>query len=118
MSDSPDRGKGGRWPMSFARRLLDWCWPLSVLLLVVLVWDRYVAWGRIPVDVLPSPLATVNATIANAATLWSNTKVTAFEIIAGFVASAAIGIPLALLIDRFKRLEGFLYPYLVATQVV
>jgi NitT/TauT family transport system permease protein len=89
-----------------------------VLAVVFLLWGLYVRIGRPPVTTLPSPVDTIAAAIKDAPTLLSHSLVTISEIILGFAASAMIGIPMAVTIDRFAVLEGLLYPYLIATQVI
>lgn len=100
------------------RRLIDIALPIIVIAAILLLWGSYVRVAHLPRTVLPSPLDVLVTSVDQFPVLISHSTVTIREILLGFFVSVAIGIPLAGLIDRFSILEGLVYPYLIALQVI
>ncbi len=96
----------------------DILWPLGAVGIAILGWHLYVKLADVPIVTLPPPGDTFVAVFSNAGSLLSHSLVTITEIAAGFGAGVAVGIPLALFLDRFRRIERMVYPFLVATQVI
>ncbi|MGO1851264.1 ABC transporter permease [Microbacterium sp.] len=68
--------------------------------------------------ILPGPSLIVESIIQNADSLWSNTLVTAREILIGFVIGSLLGFVLALGIFYSKALRTIIYPGVVFLQTV
>lgn len=95
--------------------------PITVTLtLAVLLglWEVAVRWLEVPTYLLPPPSAVFRAMVDWAPSLLSHTRATAVEILAGFLLSAALGIPIGVLIVYSKWLEQVSYVLLVISQSV
>jgi NitT/TauT family transport system permease protein len=91
--------------------------PISVLALVLLIWEAIVRIGNIPPYVLPAPGLILQTLIADWSLLWQSLLVTLLTTVEGFVLAAIGGIGLAVMFNQFRLLEYSLYPYAVILQV-
>ena len=95
---------------------------LSVVTFVafVVVWEVIVRAFDVPNIILPAPSAVAAAfwsSLRSGELVW-HTLVTLFEILAGFVLGAAIGLVTGFVIALFPLAERILYPYIVAFQTI
>ena len=105
--------------MRHARRLLRNVLPPAVaVVLFLLIWQTYIVATGMPRILLPSPVAVGEVLIADIPILLHHTQVTLIETFAGFATALAVGLLLALLIDRSELLRRAIYPLLVASQTV
>jgi NitT/TauT family transport system permease protein len=92
--------------------------PAAALLLFFAAWDLSVRFFRIPAFLLPAPEAILSATAA----VWENVAMhagaTIVTVAGGFLASALIGIPLALLLASSDLLGRALNPLIILVQSV
>ncbi len=95
---------------------------LSLLLLVLLVgiWEGSVRFFAIPAIIVPTPTAIAEALWINLNTsrFYYHVGVTLWEIVAGFVIGASVGLIIGIAIGQWKILEKTVYPYVVAFQTV
>lgn len=95
---------------------------LSLLLMVVLVgsWEAIVRLFAIPAIVIPTPTAIAGALWINLNTsrFYYHVGVTLWEILAGFLIGASVGLIIGIAIGQWKILEKTVYPYVVAFQTV
>lgn len=107
---------------SRASRLMRVCGeilPAIYLMLGCLVlWEIAIRAFRVSSFVLPAPSAIGVALVKNSGALTEAARVTAVEVIVGFVLSAIVGIAVALIIVRFERFGRALYPIVVLFQNV
>jgi NitT/TauT family transport system permease protein len=101
-----------------ARALADLLPALALMAAVLIVWELVIHIFKIPTFVLPAPSAVVVALFANRGALAVAARVTAVEVLFGFVLSAVVGIAVALVIVRFERFGRALYPLVVLFQNV
>ncbi len=101
-------------------RFLPWRFvgPLLVLLVLCIAWDAYVRWEdsfylASSVEILQALLDQLTDPEVWEALLQSN-----ISLVLGYVAAVAVGIPLGLLIGRFKTLDRFAAPYMQVSLVV
>jgi NitT/TauT family transport system permease protein len=106
-------------PLAGTMRGLKELAPTIILSLVVLIgWEAVIRLFGVPTFVLPAPSAIVRSLIENSAALAVPLQATAVEIVIGFVLSAIVGVVVALMIVRFERFGGALYPLIVLFQNV
>ncbi|WP_439595491.1 ABC transporter permease [Falsiroseomonas sp.] len=87
-------------------------------LLAVMAWHLAVEIGRVPAFILPSPAATF-ATLGNARyDWWTNTAVTAIEIIGGFLLATVLGVLFALLFTWSRLGLTLLMPLLITFNMI
>lgn len=91
--------------------------PIFALLLLAL-WQTVAVVAHIPDLILPTPLEIARRIVSDYRLLLSDSAVTLSEIVTGFGAAAAIGIPLALMIFYSELVARILYPLLIAFQTV
>ncbi|GAB4064681.1 ABC transporter permease [Ancylobacter sonchi] len=121
---SSSRGEGSARASIGARfinsRLLNspWVRPLALLALIVVGWDLTVRLFHIPAYLIPTPWDVIQAFRTEGDKLLMEAVPTTIATVAGFLLSAAIGIPLAMLIAGSKTVESYLYPLLVFSQSI
>ncbi len=92
--------------------------PVLFLLLLIALWDLSIRVFHVPPYLIPAPLDVIQVLIADWPDLFAQSVPTLSATLLGFVASAVIGIPLALLIVSSKTVEDYVYPLLVFSQSV
>lgn len=106
-------------PVQAAHRPLpDTVLALGLMAAVVVVWECAIRLFKVPTFVLPAPSAVLRSLIANRAQLAGASRLTATEILLGFVLASLTGIVVALVIARFERFGRALYPLIVLFQNV
>jgi NitT/TauT family transport system permease protein len=95
-----------------------WLPPLVLCLVILAGWEAAVRLFAISPYIVPAPSAVAVVLVRDARDLAGAALVTAREILLGFLASAAVGVALALLIVRFDWLGRALYPVVVLFQNV
>jgi putative hydroxymethylpyrimidine transport system permease protein len=95
-------------------------WPLAVAALLVLlgIWELYVAASGVSSLVLPSPVDVVRALVDDRGTLWHNLKPTALEIFLGVMLSIVAGLLVAVALHFSGVVRQAFYPLLVASQTI
>jgi NitT/TauT family transport system permease protein len=93
--------------------------PAAILLVAtVVVWEAVVRIFAVSAFIVPAPSAIALSLVSEWPTLMQATLVTAGEIFFGFLVSVAVGIAIALVIERFDWLGRALYPLVVLFQNV
>ena len=127
MNDDPVASAGpapanidaGLGPVANARGALARFMPAFALFVAVLVlWEGVSRILKLPEFVLPPPTAILKVLMAHQRELSLAAYVTATEVLCGFILSAVIGAAVALVIARFARFGGALYPLVVLFQTV
>ena len=89
-------------------------WVLAVTGLVtpLLMWAALAAWGGMDPTFMPSPLAVLSKTWdwALENNLLEDMGISVYRVVAGFVLSAVIALPLGLLIGSFRSVQALLEP--------
>ncbi len=101
--------------MRVARAILP---PLLLVAVVVVLWEAVIRALAVPLFVLPPPSSVAATLLAQQPDLLAAARVTAGEILFGFVLSALVGAALALAMVRFAPLGRALYPLIVLFQNV
>ncbi|CAH1678089.1 Hydroxymethylpyrimidine ABC transporter, transmembrane component [Hyphomicrobiales bacterium] len=101
-------------------RIVDspWVRPLGLLVLLIVFWDVAVRLFNIPPYLIPAPIDVIKAFRTEGPMLLAESVPTTLATIGGFLLSAAIGIPLAMLIAGSRTVESYLYPLLVFSQSI
>lgn len=92
--------------------------PTLALLGVLAIWEICVVAFAVNPVVLPKPSAVFVAIIDRRGLLFAFSQVTLFEILVGFVAAIAVGIPLGIFVFFSNTAKRTIYPLLVASQMV
>lgn len=85
---------------------------------LVAAWEAAVTVFAIPLFVLPPPSEIVVALAAEWDIFLHHTRVTAQEIVVGFVAGSLLGLVLAFVMTLFGWLRNTLYPLVIASQTI
>lgn len=101
-------------PPEFARYLL----PLGSVAIIIVLWQALVTGLEIPEIILPPPGRVWTSILANGRTLSEGALATGIRIVLGFVASALIALPLALLVTEFRLLGRIIEPLTTLSQSV
>jgi NitT/TauT family transport system permease protein len=99
---------------------LEWLTAPGLFLVLLLLWQGYVAVSGISPFILPPPLAVGAAfaeLVAQRAT-WFHVWLTVGQTLGGFAAAVVFGVVLGLLVGRVFWLERTLTPFVVAMQMV
>lgn len=93
--------------------------PTAVSLLSFFaLWQAAVVVLEVPTYLLPTPLAILDAAVLKAPSIWRHSLVTTLEVLLGFGASVAVGVPLGVAVTQWRLFERMVYPILVALQSV
>jgi NitT/TauT family transport system permease protein len=91
--------------------------PVIILLVVLTTWEAAVWLRDIPPWLLPAPSQVFERFLVTD-TLWYHTGLTLFEALAGFSASAVIGIALSGAIVHSRFLENGVFPYIIVSNSI
>jgi NitT/TauT family transport system permease protein len=89
-----------------------------VLVGAVLVWSAYVRLAHVPAYILPTPAAVLRSLVVDRDLLVPSLAWTTLGALAGFMASAVVGIIIAVLLSASAVLRRAFYPYTVFFQTV
>ncbi len=102
----------------FVRRRSALLYPLVLLAALVTAWELWIVVGDVRRFIAPSPFSVARVVFADPGTflgpLWTTLK----EILIGFGASLAAGVPLAALMVVSRPVRRSLYPLVLLSQVV
>jgi NitT/TauT family transport system permease protein len=92
----------------------------SLLLFVILtaVIEFVIVWAKIPSFMMPRPSAVITRMYTDAGVLLPATWYTTREIVAGFLLSIVVGVPMAIALSISKTVNSVLMPLLVAAQIL
>jgi ABC-type nitrate/sulfonate/bicarbonate transport system permease component len=93
--------------------------PAIVLTLALLaLWELYARAGQVSVQVLPSPIAIIQALINNWGVIYDNTLQTLLETVLGLTLAALLGLLLAITLDTSSWVRRAIYPLLITSQTI
>lgn len=93
-------------------------YPILGTALILVMWQAACEIWKVPTAVLPSPMKVAEAFVARYDLIWSEFVVTLEETVYGFLLAVGIGIPIAVVVANFRRVNLMFYPILVALQSV
>ena len=100
------------------RRLAGYGPALVLAVALLALWELYVRAGNVSVQVLPSPIAIIQALFNNWSIIYDNTLQTLLETVLGLTIAAILGIHLAILLDISSRMRRAVYPLLITSQTI
>lgn len=109
--NSPPRARERR------ERILRVALPITVLVLIIAVWEAAVRIAAIPPYVLPAPAVVLRTLFTDWPVLWQSLLATMATTVEGFFLAAFGGVGLAVLFNYSRLVEYSLYPYAVILQV-
>jgi NitT/TauT family transport system permease protein len=117
---APDRDRAqGRAPGRMLALLqAGWIRPLILLLIIVAVWDLAIRVFHLPPYQVPAPWDVIVTLWRDGPELLAQAVPTTVATVLGFLLSAAIGIPTAMLIAGSRTVEAYVYPLLVFSQSI
>ena len=95
-----------------------WIPALGVFAAVLVLWEISVRLFHVPLYILPGPWEIAGALASERQELLYHSSITLAETLAGFSLAVALGMALALLMDRFNLFGSIIYPPMVVTQTV
>ena len=93
-------------------------YPLASFATLLLLWQFGVRAAGVPEYILPVPTEFLAKLWASHALIFEHSLITAQEIVLGFLAAAAISVPLGFLIVSWRPLERAVYPVIVFFQLI
>jgi NitT/TauT family transport system permease protein len=102
----------------FTRRLKAILTPFVGVAVILIAWTLVTAIFTIPDYLLPSPFVVLKRISTDWTLLSRSFGYTLFEVVAGFLASVLIGIPVAFFVVISRPIERILMPVIVASQAV
>jgi len=100
------------------RRLAGYGPAIVLTLALLALWELYVRAGQVSVQVLPSPIAIVQALMNNWSIIYDNTLQTLLETVLGLVIAALLGLLLAITLDISSWMRRAVYPLLITSQTI
>jgi ABC-type nitrate/sulfonate/bicarbonate transport system permease component len=92
--------------------------PLAVGVVLVLLWQGYVAVSGIHEGILPSPVEVGRALVRDRSLLVSAAGTTLSEVLLGYAIAIVVGVALAVVVSSSRLAERAIYPWLVASQMI
>jgi NitT/TauT family transport system permease protein len=112
-ASAPPRRRNGFWTVRapISRRAY-WVLAITGLVTPLLMWAALAAWGGMDPTFMPSPLSVLSKTWdwALENNLLEDMGISIYRVVAGFVLSAVIALPLGLLIGSFRSVQALLEP--------
>jgi ABC-type nitrate/sulfonate/bicarbonate transport system permease component len=105
------RGKPG----AVAGRVIP---PLLVGVVLVALWQAYVALSGVRPGIFPSPLDVARALVRDRSLLLSSAGTTLSEILLGYAIAIVVGVSLAAAVSSSRLVERGVYPWLVVSQMI
>lgn len=109
--------KSARTPGATSTALARLASPITVVALVCL-WQLVCTLGLVPPFLLPSPVAVIQALVADAPLLAGHAATSLAESALGLASGIALGFAAAVLMDRFELVYRAFYPLVVLTQTI
>ncbi len=100
------------------RRLAGYGPAIVLTLALLALWELYVRAGHVSVQVLPSPIAIVQALMNNWSIIYDNTLQTLLETVLGLTLAALLGLLLAITLDISNWMRRAVYPLLITSQTI
>lgn len=95
-----------------------WVPPLSLLVLLALVWEGWVRLRDTPAWYLPAPSRILRTIWEDRASLFDNTLVTVEEVVLGLAVAIVAGVVMAVAIHRSSLIERTAWPLVIASQAI
>ncbi|AVF42842.1 ABC transporter permease subunit [Pandoraea fibrosis] len=92
--------------------------PIALIAFIIIGWELTIQLFQIKPYLVPDPLVVIRQLVTDWPKLWSETLVTTYATVGGFLLSALIGVPLAMLIAYSRLVESYVYPLLVFSQSI
>jgi NitT/TauT family transport system permease protein len=92
--------------------------PVLLMFLILAAWEALVRLLEVPTFVLPTPTQIVAAIFLDRAIIFSQLKVTLFEILSGYLLAAVVGFCLSLAILYSNAFRRGVLPLIVASQTI
>lgn len=96
----------------------DKLYPAGLMTTLLILWQAVSTAGLVPRFLLPSPVDVGRAFILNFRDLAANAGITLAEAFLGLLAGILLGFVLAMLMDRFEKLDKAVFPLLVISQTI
>ncbi|CEO29007.1 ABC transporter permease [Paraclostridium sordellii] len=96
----------------------EYIYSIITFLILVIIWQLYVDIKEVPQYILPSPIDIIQIFFDDYQNLISNSFVTLYESIVGFVLALIIAICIGILMDFLPILKKCFYPILVVSQTI
>jgi NitT/TauT family transport system permease protein len=93
-------------------------YALLTLLMLVVLWQAATVLFALPAYLLPSPLVILSQTKRDWWMLLSHGWITMFEVVAGFVISVLVGVPIAIWVTYSRAFDNAVYPLIVGSQTI
>ena len=103
---------------SIRRKATDWLPAILVFVLAIVVWQLAIDVFNIQRFLLPKPAAIVSTFWTQRSLLWSAGWLTLKEALGGFVIGSGLGIFMAVVLARFRRLGDALMPIAIAANAI
>jgi ABC-type nitrate/sulfonate/bicarbonate transport system permease component len=100
------------------RRLAGYGPALVFILTLLVLWELFVRAGQISPQVLPAPIAIVQALVNNWSVIYDNTLQTLLETVLGLAIAALLGLLIAIMLDVSSWVRRTIYPLLVTSQTI
>ena len=100
------------------RRLAGYGPALVFTLALLTLWELFVRASHVSVQVLPSPIAIIQALFNNWSIIYDNTLQTLLETVLGLTLAAILGLLLAIALDISSWMRRAVYPLLITSQTI
>lgn len=92
--------------------------PLSLFIMIFLIWNYLSESGKVPSYMLPSPKSVIDAFITDREILYEHSLTTLYEAMMGLFFGVTIGFVIAVVMDGIYILKRAFYPFLIVSQTI
>jgi NitT/TauT family transport system permease protein len=118
LSAIPPAATAAHWTRGVGLGLMRMAPTLTLVAIMLALWEATTRLFHLPTFVLPAPSTVASVLIFRQDELFTAARVTAEEVLFGFILSGVVGIVVALVIARFDAFGRALYPLVVLFQTV
>ncbi|WP_141430718.1 ABC transporter permease [Bacillus sp. 03113] len=104
--------------MTVLQRIENKIYPITTIILLLVVWQFVVVFWHIPKFILPSPIKVIQALMVNFPVILDHTEVTLLESVIGFNISILLAFLLSILMDNYPIIKKSIYPLMIVSQTV
>lgn len=96
----------------------EYLYPILTFLLILIVWQAVVTIGDVPQYIMPSPIDIVKVFFSDYSNLYTNTLVTIYEALLGFLLAIVLALSIGILMDFVQIFKKCFYPIMLVSQTI
>lgn len=96
----------------------EYIYPILTFLLILILWQSIVTIFNIPQYIMPSPVDIVEVFFTDYQNLYTNTVVTVYEAVLGFIVAIILALSIGIFMDFIPIFKKCFYPIMLVSQTI